>query len=533
MFSKAKNVTAVVILVLVSAFAGVLAVHAEEEVTVVYGQSISLTDLDPAYGAYLNYPAGYEAAYCIYDGLVTFDENLNIVPALATSWEVSEDKLAWTFYLREGVSFHDGTPFNAEAVKVNFIRGMDPSRTTTNRPQWDPWEKVEVLSEYSIRVTSSEPFGIALNALAHGAGHMVSPAAIESYNDHPEHHPIGTGPYKVEKFDVGRELVLVANEDYWGEPPGVDKLVFRYLPEPSTRIAALLAGEVDIIDQIPPHDALRLQKDDNFQVITTAGLRPYIFHVALFREHLQDKMVRKALNYALSKEAIAKALFLDFARIVTSPLASPIFSHLPMEPYSYNPQKALQLLTDAGWSDSNGDGILDSDGNDFEINIMVTDGWLSKDAELAEIAANQWGDLGIKTSITKIEKAAFFGEAAKPLSEVEWDMFFFPFNPSNASAQYHLENLYQSNPSPTGAPRAFNVSRYSNPQVDSLIIAARQAVDDSDRRELLQDAQRVIWDECPSIWFVEPQIIAVAHKDVSGVVVWPTTFLRLRGVCVR
>jgi ABC-type transport system substrate-binding protein len=94
MFSKAKNVTAVVILVLVSAFAGVLAVHAEEEVTVVYGQSISLTDLDPAYGAYLNYPAGYEAAYCIYDGLVTFDENLNIVPALATSWEVSEDKLA-------------------------------------------------------------------------------------------------------------------------------------------------------------------------------------------------------------------------------------------------------------------------------------------------------------------------------------------------------------------------------------------------------------------------------------------------------
>lgn len=500
------------------------------ETTVIYGQSISITDLDPAYGAYLNYPAGYEAAYVIYDGLVTFDKDLNIVPALAVDWEISDDKLSWTFHLRRGVKFHDGTPFDAEAVKVNFIRGMDPERTTTNRPQWDPWESIEVIDRYTVRAKTKEPFAFALNALAHGAGHMVSPAAIEKYNDHPEHHPVGTGPFMLESFRVGEELTLVANREYWGGSPKVDKLIFRYISDASTRVAALLTGEVDVIDAVPPPQALRLQGEPEVNVIVVPGLRPYQINLNLMRDFFKDKKVRQALNYAISKEAIAKGIFLDFAKPADSPLAFNTTGYASVDVYEYDPQRAKELLAEAGWTDSDGDGILDKDGQPFEVTLITPDGWLPQDVAISEAVANQLGEVGIKVIINKVEKAAFWGPITAPAAQVDWDMAFFGFNPSNASGQYHLENLYFSNPDPAGSPRAWNMMRYENPEVDQLILEAKREFDPERRAELMAEAQRIIWEDAPAIWLVVPEIISAARKGVTGVEVWPTVFTILRNV---
>ncbi len=166
------------------------------------------------------YPSAYEAVYLLYDQLVRFDENLTIQPELATSWEVSEDGLTWTFNLRDDVTFHDGTPFNAEAVKFHIERLLDPEWASPNRSLWDHITAVNVVDDYTIQLTTAEAFGPMLNYLAHGSGGIASPTAVEQFGKDFVENPVGTGPYRLESFTPGVELVLAANEDYWNGPPG-------------------------------------------------------------------------------------------------------------------------------------------------------------------------------------------------------------------------------------------------------------------------------------------------------------------------
>lgn len=524
----------VAVALLIAVVLAVSATGVATERVLVYGQSMPITHLDSAYGAYLTYPAGYEAAFVIYEGLVGFDAKMNIQPLLATSWEVSEDGKTWIFHLRKGVKFHDGTPFNAQAVVVNVLRGMDPKRTTTNRMHWEFWESVEALDEYTVKLVSKYPNATTLASLAHGAGLMASPTAIEKYQDDLGTHPVGTGPYKLEKFDVGRELVLAAFEDYWGPKPKLDKLVFRYIPDASTRIAALLAGEVDVIDAVPPHEVPRLERDPRVQVYQVTSLRPYrvvIFqHPVYGKEALRDRRVRLALNYAIPKEAIVKGIFLDTAEIADSPIAFNTFGHVRCGEYPYDPEKARQILAEAGWEDTNGDGVVEKSGQPLELTFIVPEGWLFGDVQVAEAVANYLGKIGVKVTIRKVERAAYWGYLTCLPDKVEWDLALFAFNPSNASGLYHLENEFLSNPDLNNSPWAWNISWYSNPRVDELLKEAKRAIDPEARKQLLAEAQQLIWNDCPGIFLVVPKNIVAARKEVTGIVVQPVMFVILKNV---
>jgi ABC-type transport system substrate-binding protein len=379
-------------------------------------------------------------------------------------------------------------------------------------------------------MTTDKPFATALNALAHGAGLMVSPAAIKEYDDHLEHHPVGTGPYKLENFNVGSELTLVANQAYFGGAPKVQNLIYRHIPEASTRVSALLAGEVHVINAVPPQQALRLANETDVKVVSIPGLRPYQVNLNLTREVFQDKQVRQALNYAVSKQAIAKGIFLDYAKPADSPLAFNTTGYATAGSYTYDPQKASELLSQAGWKDTNDNGILDKNGQEFEVTVITPDGWLSQDLEIIQAVARQLETVGIKIIINKVEPASFWGPITAPADEVEWDMAFFGFNPSNAAGVYHLESLYLSDSDPKGAPRAWNMMRYKNSEVDSLLTKANQTVSPEDRFKLLADAQKIIWDDAPAIWLVIPEVIAAHRTGLKGVEVWPITFTILRGV---
>jgi len=484
----------------------------------------------PTYGAFTGYPCGYEAGFAIYEGLVAFDENMVVYPSLAESWEVSEDGLTWTFHLREGVTFHDGTPFDSEAVRINFERGMDSSRTTTNRALWNPWETVEVIDEYTISISSAEPFAIALNALAHGAGLMVSPAAIAEYEDHPEHYPVGTGPFKLESFEVGMELVLVANEEYWRGYPGADKLIYRYIPEASTRVAALLAGEVDVINAVPPHEALRIGNNPDFAIIQKPGLRVYQLDMMLEREFLKDIRVRQALNYAVSKEAIARGIFLGYAQVADSPLGYDTYGHSQAGDFAYDPDKARELLSDAGWIDTDGDGILDKDGQPFELTIGAGSGKYEQDVNVVQAVGNQLGQIGISVTIENVERSSYTAYLQAPVSQLTWDMALYGFNPSNGSGQYQLEAVYHSNADQMATPDHQNYGRYLNTEVDRLIMEAKRTVDGDDRSALLATAQKIIFNDAVCLWLVVPELIVAHSKDVSNVELWPVWFTVLRSV---
>ena len=324
--------------------------------TIVFGQSTAVTDLGPAYGAFLMYPGGYEASFALYDRLVTFDENLNIKPQLATSWSVSDNQKVITFKLRKGVKFHDGSDFDAEAVKFNVYRMMDEKINTTNRPLWDPIAGSDVIDKYTVTINTKKPYAILLNTLAHGSGAIVSPLAIKNNGqDSMTLKPVGAGPFMLDNFKPGQELSLKAFDGYWDGRPKTDKLIFKYIPEATTRVSALKTGSVDIIDQVPTQMVKSLEKSSKTKVLSKAGLRPMGFSMITIREPYDDIRVRRALNYAVPVEAICEKLFMGYAKPSDSPIAFDTIGHKSIGGFDYNPKIAKSLLKDAGFSDKNND----------------------------------------------------------------------------------------------------------------------------------------------------------------------------------
>ena len=318
--------------------------------TVTYGQSTAVLTLDSASGAFTGYPAGYEAALCIYDRLLDFDADMKIVPQLATSYEMSPDLLSMTLKLRAGVVFHDGTPCDAAAVKFNIERMMDKKRNTTNRPLWDPLTAVESPDPATIVLRTSAPFAALPNSLAHGSGAILSPANIAKLGEAGvAQNPVGAGPYMLESFKPGQELVLKAFDKYWGGKKGADRLAFRSIPEAATRISALRTGAVDVIDAVPVQLVQSLAQDPGVQILRKAGLRPFGIAFNFVKESLQDVRVRQALNLAVPVEAIAQRVFFGFAKAPDSPLAFDTVGHKTVGKATFDQAKAKSLLAEAGY----------------------------------------------------------------------------------------------------------------------------------------------------------------------------------------
>jgi len=507
---------------------GAVAVAQGDPGRIVYAQSVPVTTLDPAYGAFQAYPAGYEVSYLIYDRLVTFGPEFTIVPQLATSWETSKDGLDWTFHLREGVTFHDGTAFDADAVVFNIERMIDSDRNPTNRPLWNPFAGAEALDRYTVRISTHEPYSAVLNTLAHGSGAIISPAATKLYGDNQiATHPVGAGPFVLESFNPGQEVVLRAYEGYWDGAPPTREIVFRYVPEASTRISALQSGQVDVIDSVPPQLAVMLQNDSNVQVLTSPGLRPMGFGLMLQHAPLDDVRVRQAINYAVNKEAIAQGIFQGFARPSDSPLAFNTVGHVTAGEYAYDPERAGNLLDEAGWM-LGASGVRAKEGQTLSLTLYTPEGLFPGDVDIAEVVANSLQAVGIGVKIVKIEAAAYWDHLRLPPDEIAWDLAQFGFNPSSADGTYHLDSLFTSNEPGVAAIGAWNMVRYSNTEVDTLIANAKTSVDPIARDAYLADAQRIIWDDAPYLWLQVNEIISAARADVQGVEVWPVIFTIVR-----
>lgn len=495
---------------------------------IVFGQSVPVTTLDPARGAFLAYPAGYEVSFAIYDRLVTFDAEFKIVPQLATSWTASDDGLAWTFALRPGVTFHDGTPFDADAVVFNVERMVSVERNPTNRPLWNPVAGAEAVDDLTVTIRTHAPFSALLNTLAHGSGAMVSPAAAERFgDDNIATNPVGTGPFMLESFNPGQEVVLKAFPGFWGTPSGTEELVFQYVPEASTRISALRTGQVDVIDSVPPQLALTLQSDPNVRVLTNPGLRPMGFAMMTERAPLDDVRVRQAINYAVPKDAIARGVFQGFARPADSPLAFNTVGHVTAGEFAFDPARAAGLLDEAGWAMGAG-GMRSKDGEQLELTLYTPEGLFPGDLDIAEVVASSLQDIGIAIDIVKIERASYWDELRKAPADIAWDLAQFGFNPSNADGTYHLDSLFTSNPPGAAAIGAWNIVRYDNPEVDALIEAAKTSIDLDARDAYLADVQRIVWADAPYIWLQVNEIISAVRSDVQGVEVWPVIFTIVR-----
>jgi ABC-type transport system substrate-binding protein len=515
-------------LVLVLALATAGLAPAAGAQTLTYAQSVAVTAMDtagPTIGTV--YPAGYEGMFLVYDNLVHFTEKMTIEPQLATEWATSADGLTWTFKLRRGVSFHDGTPFNADAVVFHVERQMDPKSNAANRPLWDPVASVRKVDDATVAITTRKPYAALLATLAHGSGGIVSPAGVKKHGESFKLNPVGAGPYQLEKWDVGSEVAFRRFDGYWGPKPAFARIVFRHVPDPSTRLAMVQSGQADLVNAVPLESVAQLQALPTVEVISRPALRTFGFGFNLNKKAFQDVRVRHALNHAVDRAALIRAVFRGFATPIDSPLSPFTAGYAPVGSYDYNPDKARQLLAEAGWKPGP-DGTVRKDGEPLEVSVLTPQGMLPKDLEVTQAFQGFLGKVGVKATINKVEPAAFWDYLRVPPEKIAWDLVLFGFNPSNGDGGYHLASLFASNPSRTERPKVWNFTWYANPRLDSLLAEADQTVDPAKRKPLLVDAARLAWQDAPYVWLYAENVVVAKRKELKGVEVQPVVFTILR-----
>ncbi len=487
--------------------------------TLTYGQGTAVLTLDPAQGAFTGYPAGYEAALCVYDRLLDFDAQMKIVPQLAESFSFAPDLMSATLKLRAGAKFHDGTAVDSAAVKVNLERLIDKARNPTNRPLWDPLASVDTPDARTVVVKLKIPFSQLPNSLAHGSGSLVSPAALKQFGESGiAKNPVGAGPYKVATFTPGQELVLEAFDGYWGGAPATRRIVFKAIPEAATRISALRTGAVDVIDNIPVALVGQLKQDPAVEVVSAPSLRPIGCAFNLSRDTLKDPRVRQALNMAVPVKTIAERVFFNFAKAPDSPLAFNTTGYQSVAPLVYDVAKAKALLAEAGYGPA----------KPLTLKLFVSQGLFPGDVSVAEIVANALQQVGAKVEITKIEGASYWDAIRQDRANMQWDLAMFGFNPSNASGLYHLNSLFKSNADDAGKPDVWNIARYRNADVDRLLKEADATPDAKKQAEAMAKVQEIVWKDNPYLWLQINENVTAVRKGTTGVEVWPIIFTVVR-----
>jgi len=504
-----------------------LAVGAQAPITLTVAQSVPVTALDPAGpSTFLVYPAGDEAAFLVYDGLVRFTEEMRIVPGLADSWSVASDGRTWTFKIRRGVSFQDGTPLTAQAVVEDLRREIDPKTNLSNRPLWDPIGSVSAPDPVTVQIVTKEPYGALLNTLAHSSALIASPQAVAKWGAEYKLHPVGTGPYEVDRWEVGT-LEMVRAPQYWDGRPGFDRIVLRHVSSPTTRMAMIRSGRAQVAEGIPPERVDELQGVPGVTVIVKPALRTFGMGINLNRPALQDIRVRQALNYAVNKDLIVRALFRGNATVLRSPLAPQTSGSTDVGPWPYDPPRARVLLEEAGWKPAPPIGVRVKDGGALQLTLLTPQGAFPRDVEVIETLADYLRNVGFEPHFQYVRPAEFWEHLLVPPDQYTWDLVLFGFDPSNGDGGYHLDSLYRSNPDRQHRPRLWNFTWYSNPQVDAWLTEAGRDIDARIRAATYARVERQVWNDVPYLWLYAENVI-VATRDVTGVEVLPIAFTIVR-----
>src|SRR5699024_10018553 len=291
-----------------------------------------------------------QANLLIYDKLVTFNEDSEIVPELAEDWKLAEDSKSLTMQLREDVTFQDGEPFNAEAVKKNFERVLDKDRGFSRTSLFaDFIEDVVVDDEYEVTFEFHTPFSAALNTFAHGAGGIISPKAIDEEDEKPiEDNPVGVGPYELEDWTPGTEISFTTNEDYWDGEKDLDSITIETIPENSSRSIALENGEIDVASPIGIEDIERMEDAEDIDFTLTPAYRTLSYAINVEKDPFEDKKVRQAINYAVDMDTISEDILKGASKPLQAPIGSSLGLYSEVGEYNYNPEKAKELLDEAG-----------------------------------------------------------------------------------------------------------------------------------------------------------------------------------------
>lgn len=473
------------------------------ERVITVAQYADAVSLDPQH---TNDNASYSVEKPMLEGLIGFNEKMEQVPQLAERWDASPDARVYTFYLRKGVKFHDGTPFNAAAVKANFDRVRNPDNKLRRYTLYKVISQIDVIDEYTVRFTLAEPFGAMIATFAHPAGGINSPTAVQKYGQDYGKNPVGTGPFKFEEWVPNDHITLVKNPDYWDKSNAakVDKIIVKPVPEDGTRIAMLQKGDAQFINAVPYSMAEVVKKDPNLHLAESESV--YTFWVAMNaqKKPFSDVRVRQAMNYAVNKEAIIKAVLRGHGKPADSPLAPRVWGYTPVKSYPYDPAKAKALLAEAGYP--NGfktllRGVAQTDPKEIMVAIQ-----------------GQLKQVGVDVEVVSMPAAALSADRFKPLEENRGEMDYAGWSPSTGDADWGIRPLLTKDNWP---PTNFTIGFYSNPKVEELVKAALQTSDAAKRKAAYAEAQRIIVDDCPWIFLWVNYLLGGSRANVAGISIQP------------
>jgi ABC-type transport system substrate-binding protein len=448
---------------------------------------------------------GEQVNRMMYENLVRFNTKMQIEPALAESWTQSADGLTWTFKLRKGVRFHDGTPFDAKAVKYFFDRVLGDEKPFKASLYTPFVQGAQVVDDHTVRVTLKQPFAAFLFRLAHSAGGIVSPAAQQKWGKDLTLHPVGTGPFKFVEWVKSDHVALARNDAYWGGRPRLDRVVVKTVREDSARVLMLEAGDADLILNIPPEDIPRLRADPRFAIASIPTARALYVVINVKKKPFDDMRVRQALNYAVNRAAIVKDLFQGNAEAISGIVAPLQNGYAKLPGYAFDPTKAKALLAQAGVPA-------------LKVKLWSPKGRYVKDFELAQAIQQDLAAVGVEAALSTMEWGAYLSATKAAADQTDRELFLLGWSPSTGEAQWGIFPLLHSSQL---APKGDNRGFFASKALDDAVDKATSATSDQARLGALREAQQIIIQDAPAIFLISPNMIVGASKKVHDVVNLP------------
>jgi len=473
---------------------------------VVFAVASTFTTTDP-YDA--NDTLSQAMAKSFYEGLYGFDKDMKMIPVLAEGYEVSKDGLVYTIKLRKGVKFHDGTDFKADAVKVNLDRVTNPDNHLKRYGLYNNnIAKVEVVDDYTARITLKTPFSPFIAQLAHPSTVMISPTALAKYGKDIASNPVGTGPFKFVEWNRTDYLKVAKFDGYWRKGyPKVDTITWKPVVDNNSRAALMQTGEAHFTFPVPYEQAEVLKSKPDLEVVAAPSIVLRYLSMNTQKKPFDNPKVRQAIAYAINKEALAKVAFNGYATPATGVAPQGVEYAVKIGEWPYDLAKAKELMKEAGYP------------NGFETELWSAYNYTTAQ-KVTQFIQQQLQQIGIKTRITLLE-------AGQRVEKVEsWQdpatapvrLYYVGWSTSTGEADWALRPLLDGDSWP---PKLFNTAYYKNPRVDADIKNAQLTTSDAEKAKLYKDAQETIWKDAPWAPLVVEKLLSAHNKKLSGVYVIP------------
>lgn len=422
--------------------------------------------------------------YNLHDTILKPQEDATVKPGLVEKWEKLND-LTWKFTLVKGATFHNGEPIDAAAVKFSFERLMGDALKSPHRGKLNLFKGVEVIDERTFTMSTSEPYAPGLYMLAQYF-FIVPPKYVQQVGD-AEYNlkPVGCGPYRLERWVKGQEVVMTAYEKYYGPKPAYKRLIFRGVPEEASRIAALLTGEADVVSGIPMHQRPKILASGKAYLTDQMGSMNYL-GLNTYEKPFNDVRVRQAVNYGVNRQLINQALFQGKAILCRGPISPRTFGADPtLKPYPYDPEKAKKLLAEAGYP------------NGFEARLAYGT-YMPQIQEQAEAVAADLSKIGIRVKLEPYERAVMW----ERYKNRQHQMYIYFWDDAPEPDRY-MYSLFHSK------SRDYY---YKNETVDRLLEKGRTTLDPAERAKVYHELDRFLYQDAPWVYlYVIPEVYAVSN----------------------